>query len=44
MTHAASTGTVDNKTFLCVDGPTLADLVVYDFLGSPFTGRKALGD
>ena len=44
MTHAASTGTVDNKTFFCVDGPTLADLVVYDFLGSPFTGRKALGD
>ena len=42
MTHAASTGTVDNKTFFCVDGP--ADLAVYDFLGSPFTGRKALGD
>ena len=37
MTHG-------NKTFFCVDGPTLADLVVYDFLGSPFTGRKALGD
>ena len=44
MTHAASTGTVDNKTFFCVDGSTLADLAVYDFLGSPFTGRKALGD
>ena len=42
MTHAASTGTVDNKIFFCVDGPTLADLAVYDFLGSPFTGRKAL--
>ena len=43
MTHTASTGTVDNETFFCVDGPTLADLAVYDFLESPFTGLKALG-
>ena len=29
--------------FFCVDGPTLADLVVYDFLESPFPGLEALG-
>ena len=51
MTHAASTGVVDNETFYdighrnvdFVDSPTLADLAVYDFLGSLFTGLKALG-
>ena len=51
MTHAASTGTVDNETFYdighrnvdFVDSPTLADLAVYDFLESPFTGLEALG-
>jgi glutathione S-transferase len=29
--------------FFCVDGPTLADLAVYNFLESPFPGLKALG-
>ena len=51
MTHAASTGTVDNETFYdighrnvdFVDSPTPADLAVYDFLESPFPGLKALG-
>merc|ERR1712064_246442 len=35
----ASTG----PFFFCVEGPTLADLAVYDFLESPFPGLKALG-
>lgn len=29
--------------FFCEDGPTLADLAVFDFIESPFPGLKALG-
>merc|ERR1712064_154284 len=39
LERKASTG----PFFFCVDGPTLADLAVYDFLESPFPGLKALG-
>merc|ERR1712136_609571 len=39
LERKASTG----PFFFCAEGPTLADLAVYDFLESPFPGLKALG-
>jgi glutathione S-transferase len=39
LERKASTG----PFFFCQDGPTLADLAVYDFVESPFPGLKALG-